>query len=96
MDTSSICMYIRSMHFPPLQPAQMESAIECSRESESYSREMDALVEAQKESINLIRAKVQEVSAVVSENTQMASESAEIANSLADEVQNMNAIVARK
>ena len=75
---------------------QMVSAIECSRESEAYSREMDALVEAQKESINLIRAKVQEVSAVVSENTQMASESAEIANSLADEVRNMNAIVARK
>lgn len=75
---------------------QMVSAIECSRESEDYSREMDKLIEGQKESINLIRAKVQEVSAVVSETTQVAAESAEIAHNLADEVHRMNAIVARK
>ena len=75
---------------------QMVSAIECSRESEAYSREMDDLVEAQKESINLIRAKVQEVSAVVNETSQMASESSEIASNLADEVRHINVIVARK
>lgn len=75
---------------------QMVAAIECSRESEAYSREVDEFVESQKESINLIRAQVQEVSAVVNENTQMASESAEIARNLADEVRNMNAIVAQK
>lgn len=75
---------------------QMASAIECSRESEAYSREMDTLVEAQKESINLIRAKVQEVSAVVNENSRMAGESAEIANNLANEVHRMNTIVAKK
>ena len=75
---------------------QMVSAIECSRESEAYSREMDRLVEGQKDSIELIRAKVQEVSAVVSENSSMAAESSEIAHNLADEVHRMNAIVARK
>ena len=75
---------------------QMKSAIQCSRESEAYSREMDGLVESQKESIDLIRAKVQEVSAAVIENSQVAAESAEIANTLADEVRRMNTIVARK
>lgn len=75
---------------------QMVAAIECSRESEAYSREVDRLIQEQKESIDLIRAKVQEVSAVVEDNSQMASQSAEIAISLANEVHRLNMIVAQK
>ena len=75
---------------------QMTAAIESSRESETYAREIDQLTGQQQEAIGVIRAKVQEVSAVVSENTQMASESSEIAHNLADEVRRMNAIVAKR
>lgn len=74
---------------------QMTAAIECSRESETYAREIDQLTGQQQESIGLIRQQVEEVSGVVEENSQMASESAEIASSLADEVRRINAIVAR-
>ena len=74
---------------------QMTAAIECSRESESYAREIDQLTGHQQESIGLIRQQVAEVSGVVSENSQMASKSAEIAHSLAEEVRRMNAIVAK-
>ncbi len=74
---------------------QMTAAIECSRESETYAREIDQLTGQQQESIGLIRQQVADVSGVVSENSQMASESAEIARNLADEVRRMNAIVAK-
>lgn len=74
---------------------QMTAAIECSRESENYAREIDRLTGQQQESIGQIRQQVAEVSAVVSENAQMAEESAEIARSLAEEVGHMNAIVAK-
>lgn len=74
---------------------QMTVAIECSRESEAYAREIDQLTGQQQESIGLIRQQVAEVSNVVSENSKMAEESAEIAHSLADEVARMNAIVAK-
>ena len=74
---------------------QMTAAIECSRESEAYAREIDHLTGQQQESIGLIRQQVENVSGVVSENSQMAEESAEIAHSLADEVARMNAIVAK-
>lgn len=74
---------------------QMAAAIECSRESETYAREIDQLTGQQQESIGLIRQQVADVSGVVSENAQMASESAEIARNLAGEVRRMNAIVAK-
>lgn len=74
---------------------QMTAAIECSRESETYAREIDQLTGQQQESIGLIRQQVADVSGVVSENSQMASESAEIARNLADEVRRMNSIVAK-
>ena len=74
---------------------QMTAAIECSRESEAYAREIDQLTGQQQQSIGLIRQQVAEVSGVVSENSQMAEESSEIAHSLADEVARMNAIVAK-
>lgn len=74
---------------------QMTVAIECSRESESYAREIDQLTGQQQEAIGLIRQQVSEVSGIVAENSRMAEESAEIAKSLADEVSRMNAIVVR-
>ena len=74
---------------------QMAAAIECSRESENYAREIDQLTGQQQESIGQIRQQVSEVSGVVAENSQMASESAEIAHNLAEEVRRMNAIVAK-
>ena len=74
---------------------QMVAAIECSRESEAYAREIDQLTGQQQDSIGLIRQQVADVSDVVSENSQMAEESAEIAHSLADEVARMNRIVNR-
>ncbi len=74
---------------------QMSAAIECSRESETFAREIDQLTGQQQESIGLIRRQVEEVSGVVAENSQMAAESAEIASSLAEEVRRMNAIVAK-
>lgn len=74
---------------------QMTVAIECSRESETYAREIDQLTGQQQEAIGLIRRQVAEVSGVVSENSRMAEESAEIAHNLADEVSRMNAIVSK-
>ena len=74
---------------------QMTAAIECSRESETYAREIDQLTGQQQDSIGLIRQQVADVSTVVAENSQMAEESAEIAHNLAAEVSRMNAIVAR-
>ncbi len=75
---------------------QMTAAIECSQESEAFSRKIDQLIEQQKESIDGIRAKVAEVSGVVNETSHMAAESSEIAHSLADEVHRVNAIVAKR
>ena len=75
---------------------QMTAAIECSRESEAFSREIDQLIEEQKESVDGIRAKVAEVSGVVGATSHRAAESSEVANSLADEVRRMNAIVAKR
>ena len=74
---------------------QMTVAIECSRESEAYAREIDQLTGHQQESIGLIRQQVADVSNVVSENSRMAEESAQIAHSLAGEVSRMNAIVTK-
>ena len=73
----------------------MTVAIECSRESEAYAREIDQLTGQQQESIGLIRQQVADVSNVVSENSRMAEESAQIAHNLAGEVSRMNAIVSK-
>ena len=74
---------------------QMTVAIECSRESEAYAREIDQLTGQQQESIGLIRQQVADVSNVVSENSRMAEESAQIAYNLAGEVSRMNSIVSK-
>ena len=92
----SIVAVQQGAHYARTAAEQMTAAITCSQESENYARQIDQLTGQQQESIGMIRAKVQEVSAVVSENSQMAAESSEIANSLADEVHRMNAIVAKK
>ena len=91
----SIAAVQSGSHYARVAAEQMTAAIECSRESEAYAREIDQLTGQQQESIGLIRQQVAEVSGVVSQNSQMAEESAEIAHSLADEVARMNRIVSQ-
>ena len=93
--SDSIAAVQSGSRYAHIAAEQMTAAIECSRESEAYAREIDQLTGQQQESIGLIRQQVSEVSAVVSENSQMAAESAEIARNLAGEVSRMNAIVAK-
>ena len=91
----SIAAVKNGAHYAHTAADQMTAAIVCSRESETYAREIDRLTAQQQESIHIIRSEVSEVSEVVSSNSQMASESEEIAHNLAMEVQRMNAIVAK-
>lgn len=91
----SIAAVRSGSRYAQIAAEQMTVAIECSRESEAYAREIDQLTAQQQESIGVIRQQVAEVSSIVSENSRVAEESAEIANSLASEVSRMNAIVAK-
>ena len=90
----SIAAVRSGSHYAHVAAEQMVVAIECSRESEAYAREIDQLTGQQQESIGVIRQQVAEVSSIVAQNSRMAEESAEIANSLADEVSRMNGIMA--
>ena len=91
----SIAAVRSGSHYAQVAAEQMVVAIECSRESEAYAREIDQLTGQQQESIGVIRQQVAEVSTIVSENSRMAEESAEIANNLADEVSRMNALMSK-
>jgi len=86
----------QSTRFARIATQQTHGILECSRQSEVHAKRIAALTREQQNDVLEIRERVSAVSDIISSNTQTASESAEMARSLAEDVEEMNAIVSAK
>lgn len=73
---------------------KMKEAIDVSKQSAEYSVMIEKLTESQNESMDSMRAKMDEISAAVAKGLDVSVKNTEIAQAVADEVQNLNETVA--